>query len=112
MLITRSSPGINQRLSPSAVWPLERKVLGYDPWPQILKEPKSLYQSPRAPLGVSQSKAEVDSDRSGRLLGRASVQLGVGARLPEGWPNLRSWASAAKNHAAQLIAESFCLFGV
>jgi len=97
---------------PLAAWPLERKVLGYGPRPQILKEPKFLYQSPSGTSGCESIQVEVDSSPRGRWLGPASDQLGVDAHLPEGHPSLRSWVSAAKNHATQLIAESVCLFRI
>src|SRR5216684_6783042 len=37
--------------SPLAAWPRSKNVLGYEPWPQILNEPKSLYQSPSGTSG-------------------------------------------------------------
>jgi hypothetical protein len=36
---------------PRAACPFKRKVLGNLPWPQILKDPKSLYQSPSGASG-------------------------------------------------------------
>ena len=39
--IRESSPQSN---SPLAAWPRSRNALEYEPWPQILNEPKSLYQ--------------------------------------------------------------------
>ena len=41
----------DQRASPFATCPRSRNVLAYDPLPQILKEPKSLYQSPSGTCG-------------------------------------------------------------
>ena len=37
---------------PLAAWTRSRNVLEYEPWPQILNEPKSLYQSPSGTSGV------------------------------------------------------------
>jgi hypothetical protein len=42
---------IPQSTSPLAAWPRSRNVLGYEPWPQILNEPKSLYHSPSGTSG-------------------------------------------------------------
>ena len=40
-----------QIADPFAACPRMRNVLGYGPWPQILKELKSLYQSPSGTSG-------------------------------------------------------------
>src|SRR6266699_3057749 len=37
---------------------------------------------------------------------RASGRLSAGGRLPEDCPNARSWASVAKDHSAQFVAET------
>src|SRR5258707_9283690 len=46
------SMAADYNLLPLAGWPRRRKVLGHFPSPQILKEPKSLYQTPSAASGT------------------------------------------------------------
>jgi len=43
--------GVLQIFTPLAGWPRSRKVFGYLPSPQILNDPKSLYQSPSGASG-------------------------------------------------------------
>jgi len=45
-------PGERQSFCPLAAWPASKKVFGYFPSPQILNEPKSLYQSPSGASGL------------------------------------------------------------
>src|SRR5262245_49641744 len=42
----------SQSASPLAAWPRSRNVLGYEPWPQISNEPKSLNQEPSGTSGL------------------------------------------------------------
>src|SRR6202011_6292091 len=45
------APVERQSFFPLAAWPASKKVFGYFPTPQILNEPKSLYQSPSGASG-------------------------------------------------------------
>ena len=69
-------------------------------WPQILNEPKSLYQSPSGTSGTS----GFDSTELIEI-GDADRPVAGGHRL-EDCPNTRPWASAAKGHPAQFVPET------
>jgi len=50
---------------PLAAWPFSRNVFGNRPSPQILNDPKSLYQSPSATSGFDSTKMIQVGDADG-----------------------------------------------
>jgi len=95
-----------QRACPLAACSRSRNVFGTDPLPQILKEPKSLYQSPSGTSGFASIQSRRRSDRGCRSPGPAFGLSGAGGRRAAGWPTSRSSASAAKDHSTHLIAQA------
>lgn len=74
--------------------------------PQILKEPRSLYQSPPGPEAASRPKGEVDSDPRCRSRDHASARSDVAAPSQAGCPSAQVAALAAEGHSAQFLAQT------
>jgi hypothetical protein len=71
------------RDTPLAAWPRRRNVLGYEPCPQILNEPKSLYQSPFGTSGFDSIQRR-SSLRSAMLIARSRIRSIKCWRMPSG----------------------------
>src|SRR5437667_3382411 len=86
---------------PRAGWPRSRKVFGSSPSPQILKEPKSLYQAPSGASG-SDSRQSLSSYRSSAVILEPFEQV-----LPQRWwkvfpPDLRHQSPNVKRASSSL----------
>src|SRR6266550_2409196 len=68
---------------PLAAWPRSRNVLGYEPWPQILNEAKSLYQSPSGTSGFDSIQTR-SCLRSATLIARSRIRSIKCWRTPSG----------------------------
>ena len=86
--------------------------MGWDPLPQILKEPKSLYHSPSGTSG------RVSTQRRGRLrsemlIARSRVRSIRCRRTPwEACPKVRAAALAAEHRSAEFIAPAVSRQGI